>query len=76
MNQHRLVLSGMGAPLNRPRRSVHTVTGLSAAWRFTVVALTLVLIAALVVVLRYVVFEHFHGDDHLLRAALEAIGAL
>ena len=76
MNQHRLVLPGMGAPLNKPHQSVRAVAGLSAAWRFTVVVLTLVLIAALVVVLRYVVFEHFHGDDHLLRAALKAIGAL
>jgi hypothetical protein len=74
MNQHRLVPPGPGVPLDRSHQS-RPATGLPAAWRFTVVALTLALIAALVVVLRYVVFEHFHGDDHLLRAALGAIGA-
>jgi hypothetical protein len=74
MNQLRLVLPGPGAPLKKPLRSVPAMS-LAAAWRFMAVALTLALIAVLVVVLRYVVFEHFHGDDHLLRAALEAIGA-
>jgi hypothetical protein len=74
MNQLRLVLPGTGVALNRPHRSA-PAAGLAAVWRFAAVALTLALIAALVVALRYVVFEHFHGDDHLLRAALEAIGA-
>jgi hypothetical protein len=73
MNQHGLVPPGPSVRLSKPHRSRPT-TGLPAAWRFTVVVLTLALIVALVVVLRYVVFEHFHGDDHLLRAALEAIG--
>jgi len=73
MNQLRLVLPGPGAARNRLLRSVPT-TGFAAVWRFATVALTLALIGALVVVLRYVVFEHFHGDDHLIRAVLEAIG--
>jgi hypothetical protein len=73
MNQLRLVLPGPGVARNRPHQSV-AATGLVAVWRFAAVALTLALIGALVVVLRYVVFEHFHGDDHLIRAVLEAIG--
>jgi hypothetical protein len=73
MNRHGLVPPDQGVRLSKPRR-FGLGTGLPEVWRFTVVALTLALIAALVVVLRYVVFEHFHGDDHLLRAALEAIG--
>jgi hypothetical protein len=73
MNQLRLALPGPGVARNRLLRSV-PATGLAAVWRFATVALTLALIGALVVVLRYVVFEHFHGDDHLLRVVLEAIG--
>ena len=73
MNQLRLALPGPGVARNRPHRSM-PATGLAAVWRIVAVGLTLALIAALVVVLRYLVFEHFHGDDHLLRAVLEAIG--
>jgi hypothetical protein len=73
MNQFRLALPGAGIARNRPHRTM-PATGLAAVWRIAAVGLTLALIAALVVVLRYLVFEHFHGDDHLLRTVLEATG--
>jgi len=75
MNQLRLILPGPGVALNRSHRS-SLAAGLAVAGRFALIALTLVLVAALVVTLRYVVFEHFHGDDHAIRAILDAVKGL
>ena len=75
MNQFHLILPGRAVALDRSHRS--TLAGsLEIAKRFALIGLTLALVATLVVGLRYVVYEHFHGDDHAIRAVWDTVKAL
>jgi Na+/H+-translocating membrane pyrophosphatase len=75
MNQFRLILPGPAAAPNRSHRSA-LAGSLEIARRFALIGLTLALVATLAVGLRYVVYEHFHGDDHAIRAVLDTVKAL
>jgi hypothetical protein len=74
MNHIQLILPGRGATLNRPHR-IALAGHLAAARRLALTVLTLAVVAVLVVTLRYLIFEHFHGDDHVVHVLLDAIGA-
>lgn len=74
MNHVRLILPDRGVALNRPHRIV-LAGHLAAARRLALIVLTLAVVAVLVVALRYLIFEHFHGDDLVLHALLDAIEA-
>lgn len=75
MNQLRLILPRHAVRLNMSHRSA-LAAGLATAGRFALIGLALALVAALVVILRYTVFEHFHGDDLAIRAVLEVVKGL
>jgi hypothetical protein len=72
MNQLQLILPGPAVALNRSHRPA-LAAGLAIAGRVALIGLTLALVAALVVILRYAVFEHFHGGDHAIRAVWEVV---
>ncbi len=49
------------------------VAAFSKLGRTMLAIVCIVLVAALVVALRYVLFEHFHGGDHVLHELLRFI---
>ena len=73
MNHVRLILPDRGVALNRPHRIAFT-GHLAVARRLALIGLTLAVVAVLVAGLRYLIFELFHGDDHVVHVLLDAIG--
>lgn len=63
-----MILSG---PLPMTRHSLVAVC--SKLGRMMLAIVCLALVAALVVALRYVLFEHFHGHDQVLQALLRLV---
>ena len=63
-----MILSG---PLPMTRHSL--VAAFSSLGRKMLAIACIVLVAALVLAMRYVLFEHFHGGDHVLHELLRVI---
>jgi hypothetical protein len=63
-----MILSG---PVAMTRHSL--VAAFSKLGRTMLAIVCIALVAALVVALRYVLFEHFHGHDQMLQALLRLV---